>query len=195
MERSASGSVGLPSECIAAEDEIFYARFVAPLEARMMRTVWRIVREQDLAQDTLQEALAVVWKRRQVIRSHPNPEALIIRMCIDAAYDCLRGMQRRRRIEAAEDAIPAGHRAEGGGMSQSQESAEHEVRRAVGRLPANQAVALLLRVVEDQPYLAIAAALGCSETTARIHVMRARHRLGRWLAHMAPSQRRTGGKT
>lgn len=192
MERSASGSVGLPSECIAAEDEIFYARFVAPLEARMMRTVWRIVREQDPARDALQEALAVIWKRRQVIRSHPNPEALIIRMCINAAYDCLRRMQRWRRIETAEDAIPADH---GAAMSHGRESAELEVRRAVGRLPANQAVALLLRVVEDQPYLAIAAALGCSETTARIHVMRARHRLGRWLAHMAPSQRRTGGKT
>ena len=30
----------------------------------MMRSIWRVVRNPDLAEDSLQDALAVVWKKR-----------------------------------------------------------------------------------------------------------------------------------
>lgn len=54
--------------------------------------------------------------------------------------------------------------------------------RAIARLPRQQAAAVLLRIVQEQSYEAVAKALDCSETTARIHVSRGRARLSRWLA-------------
>ena len=64
---------------------------------------------------------------------------------------------------------------------------------AIAQLPPRQALAVLMRVVEEQPYAVIASALGCAEITARIHLMRGRARLGRLLAHLAPDQGRKGG--
>ena len=50
-----------------------------------------------------------------------------------------------------------------------------------------QATAVLLRLVEQMPYDQIAAALDCSEVTARVHVQRGREELRQKLAHMQPS--------
>jgi DNA-directed RNA polymerase specialized sigma24 family protein len=51
---------------------------------------------------------------------------------------------------------------------------------------------VLMRHVLELPYEEIAEALGCSERTARVHVNRARKRLSRLLAHLAPPHRMEG---
>ncbi len=57
---------------------------------------------------------------------------------------------------------------------------------AIGRLPKRQAEAVLLRIVEEQSYEEIARGMNCSETTVRIHVMKARAALTRRLARHRP---------
>jgi RNA polymerase sigma-70 factor, ECF subfamily len=52
-----------------------------------------------------------------------------------------------------------------------------EVRRAMADLPASLRDAVALRIVEAQPYAAIAAELGCSEQAARLRVSRGLRRL------------------
>jgi len=54
-----------------------------------------------------------------------------------------------------------------------------ELESALGSLPGDQRAALELRVVEERPYQEVAAVLGCSETAARLRVMRALGRLAR----------------
>ena len=54
-----------------------------------------------------------------------------------------------------------------------------ELASALGALPQEQREALELRVVQERPYEQIAAALGCTETAARLRVMRALGRLAR----------------
>ena len=66
---------------------------------------------------------------------------------------------------------------------------------AIKRLPAKQATAVVMRVLDEHPYRAIAEVLECAEVTARIHVMRGRARLRRLLAHLAPAARIDGGET
>jgi RNA polymerase sigma factor (sigma-70 family) len=61
---------------------------------------------------------------------------------------------------------------------------ETEVLDAISRLPEKQAVAVLMRIVQEEPYDAIAQAMGCSESTVRIHVSRGRARLSQWLSHL-----------
>jgi RNA polymerase sigma-70 factor (ECF subfamily) len=52
-----------------------------------------------------------------------------------------------------------------------------EVRRAMAELPASLRDAVALRIVEAQPYSAIAAELGCTEQAARLRVSRGLRRL------------------
>jgi RNA polymerase sigma-70 factor, ECF subfamily len=164
-----------------------YDSLIRPIEDRMIRSVWRIVRDPDDADDAFQEALATIWKRLGRIRRHANPHALILRICVNSAYDVRRRKSRRRRheeLKAITDiaADPAPSPAE---QAVGRENRE-EIFEAIGRLPRNQAQAVLMRFVQELPYADIAQALDCKEATARKHIARARIRLRKALAHLAP---------
>jgi len=175
------------------DDGLFYGRYIEPLEGRMLRTVRRVVWDPDLARDALQDAVVRLWQNRERLRRHPNPEALAVRVCYHAAVDAVRRGQRRRETGGVDvEGRPA---APGRGPAEALEQREqHEaVVRAIAALPRQQALAVLMRVVEEQPYAAVAQALDCAEVTARIHVMRGRSHLRRILAPFASGRARIGG--
>ena len=169
-------------------NDVFYDTYLAPLETRMLRTAWRITRDPDRARDALQDAMARIWAQRDRVRVHPNPTALVLRITIHAAIDGLR--RERRRLRAEESAgPPARHASPQAGPAAAAERSEVRalVLSAVARLPEKQAAAVTLRVLEEQPYEAIAAALGCAEPTARVHVLRGREKLKHLLHALAPA--------
>ena len=169
-------------------DDALYERLIAPMESRMMRTIWRVVRQGEMAEDTLQDALAIIWRKRDRIRRHPNPQALILKICLNCAYDSLR---KRKRFQRLQDLSMSNvHQRQpftDGPTELARKAVQDEVLQAIGRLPQQQAVAVLMRIVQDEPYDIIAEAMGCSETTVRIHVSRGRKRLCQWLAHLEPT--------
>jgi RNA polymerase sigma-70 factor (ECF subfamily) len=154
-----------------------YRRLIAPIERRMMRALWRIVRDQSDAEDAMQNALIVIWKQWDKVVAHPNTQALVLTIAINAGYDMLR---RRCRFawwhknELSND-IPD----EAASAFETLSSGEQcrAVMNAIARLSLNQGRAILMHVVEDMSYGDIAAAMNCSEVTVRKHVARARARL------------------
>jgi hypothetical protein len=64
-----------------------YDRIVRPIQDRMIRAIWRIVQD---AEDAMQNALAITRTRWERVRGHIRPQAQIMKICIDAAYDVLR---------------------------------------------------------------------------------------------------------
>lgn len=169
--------------------EFDYDALVKPLEPRMMRTIWRIVREGPAAEDALQDALAVIWKKRAVVARHPNPRALILRIAVTAALDALRKNRRRlsreipgASVDRADDALDSTEK------TAEDRDLRTAILRAIGRLPKRQAEAVLMRIVEEQSYEEIARAMACSEATVRIHVMRGRAALTRDLAGYRPDR-------
>jgi RNA polymerase sigma-70 factor (ECF subfamily) len=174
----------VPQRSAAVDSREFdYDILVKPMEGRMMRSIWRIVRQREAAEDALQDALAIIWRKRREVARHPNPEALILRIAVTSAYDAVRKSQRRLRNEVGgvaeaktEDAAPPA----------SKEIEDRDLRAAIlgaiGRLPRRQATAVLLRIVEEQSYEDVALAMGCSESTVRVHVTRGRAGLARRLA-------------
>lgn len=164
-----------------------YESLIGPIEDKMIRSIWRVVRDPDDAEEAFQEALATVWKRLDKIARHPNPHALILKICINAAYDVLhRKMRRRRReeLKAIPAEIPDPKPSPAERLSGQEERAE--IIRAIRQLPRKQAEAALMRFVQELSYQEIAQALGCSEVTVRTHIARARTRLSKLLAHLAP---------
>jgi len=165
-----------------------YQALIAPIEDRMMRAVWRIVRDPDDTEDAFQEALLTVWKRWDRICAHPNPHALVLQICIHSAHDVLRRRVRRGRwMEAA--AVPEEIPDAAASAIQNVSAAEQNaaVFRAIGSLSKNQARAILMHAVEEVPYNAIAAAMDCRESTVRKHVARARTKLRVLLSQLIPT--------
>jgi RNA polymerase sigma factor (sigma-70 family) len=157
----------------------------------MIRTIWRIVRDPQDAEDAMQEALLTIWMRWHRVCKHPRPEALVLKICVDAAYDLTRRrLRQRRRLELADVAgEPSATSCSPPGETIRAEQ-HAEILKAIHRLSRRQAVAALMRLVEGQSYGQIAAALGCTEATVRKHVARARGRLRVALAHLAPDNRK-----
>ena len=180
-------------ESLVTDDRTIYDEMIAPLEATMMRSIWRVVRKADLAEDCLQDALTVIWKKRLEIHRHPNPPALILKICLDSAYDALRriGRMRRQTDLSPLDNAPADH-----GADRSLEEAEFEqqVQRAIRRLPKKQALAVMMRLIHEEPFSAIAQALDCSEVTVRIHISKGRAQLRKWLSPLCQSHRQEEDK-
>ncbi|MFC2156335.1 RNA polymerase sigma factor [Acidobacteriota bacterium] len=167
--------------------KLLFEQLIEPLKDRMIRSIWRVVRDSHAVEDTLQNTLTILWKRLDRIRNHPNPEALILKICIDSSYDTLRRLYRIQKHEIPKDhevlsieADPTLHR----GLEQG--NLEKQVLRAIGTLSRKQSVAVLMRIIQEHSYETIAQVLGCSETTARIHVSRGRARLSNDLAHLNP---------
>lgn len=170
------------------QDQGAYERLIAPLEGRMMRTVWAIVKDPDEAQDALQEALATLWRRWDRLQRHPNPEALVLRVCANAAYDAIRRRQRHaRRFATDEEPVDVPDPSPSALQAAAGAEAQARVRRAIAALSRNQAVAIVMHAVEGIPYEGVAAAMRCREVTVRTHVARARARLRALLADLVPA--------
>lgn len=165
-----------------------YEQKIQPMEPKLIRAAWRILGDEHEAGDALQDALARIWKHRWQLESHPNPSAWMLRIVQNAAYDRLR-LRKVRRAKV----LPA--HIESSDPSPSSVAQWHETKSLllyeIGRLSPKEAQAVLLRLVDDLPYGAIAEALGCNESTARVHVQRGRGRLRQRLAHLEPLSRRS----
>ena len=178
------------TESLVTDDRTIFDELIAPMQTRMMRSIWRIVRDADLAEDCLQDALAAIWKKRGRIRRHPNPPALMLKICLDAACDALR---RRTRMRQQTDLSELGEAA----VSLDQDAAQsleareltEYVQQAIRKLPRKRALAVMMRLIHDEPFEAIAQALDCSEVTVRIHISKGRAQLRKWLSPLCQSLR------
>ena len=160
-----------------------FAQLVAPVKRRMFETVWRILRHAQDAEDALQVALATIWRQRQRVERHPAPQALMLKICAEAAID----QYRRRRndlsnVVALEDSIPSA-RPLPVEAAIGNETLEILIE-AISRLSPNQAAAITMRFIQGESDAAIATALGCAAETVREHLDRGRERLGRMLGQL-----------
>jgi len=174
-------------ECRVKDDQAFFERLIVPIKHRMMSSIWRVVRNAEAAEDTFQDALTTIWRKRKRIQDHPKPEALILKICLNAAYDNLRKSKHHLKNLNMEtipqiSTPPADEASE----QLAGKKTEAEVLSAIGQLPRSQALSVLMRVIQGHSYREISETLGCSETTARIHVSRARTKLSYQLKHLLP---------
>jgi len=157
-----------------------YEELIAPLEEHMMRAVWSVCRDGDDAEEALQEALCVIWRRLGRIRRHANPKALVLRICLNAGYDVLRRKirerERRARLPQPEGTAPSP------AAAAVRRERESFILEAMAHLSRSQSVAVAMRLLHEAPYGEIARTLGCRESTARKHVERGRQRLQALLA-------------
>ncbi len=121
------------------------------------------------AEELTQDAFVKAHRRWDELLDHDNPEAWVKRVAINLA----RSWGRRR---VAEVKAIARLRRQRPTVESLPESAE-QIWAAVRQLPGNQAASIALRYHDDKSIDEIAAVLGCSAATVRVHLHRGRRTL------------------
>jgi len=147
-------------------DEIFVAEFAA-----VERTVFLVVHDRELAKEVTQDAFVALLGAWRKVSRYDRPGAWVRRVAIRLAIRALRKNESRSRAERQASEPPV-----------ATSSRDLDVWRAVRTLPAQQRAAVALFYLEDRSVHDVADILGCSPRTARVHLFRARRRLGELLS-------------
>lgn len=164
---------------LGGEPEAFEALVLHTRES-LFWTVKRMTGRDAIAEEILQEAYLALWERG-TDGLPEEPEAWLRRFCMNRAIDHLRRGE-TRHTEGLPDDLTVGAFVDFGDGALYGREVEAAVEEGLGRLPPQERVAFLLRVVEDLPYQEVARALGVAESTARNQAMQARRKLERFLS-------------
>lgn len=167
------------------------AEFTAAVRAHH-RGLWLValgrVGDAAAAEDVLQEAYLVAWRKRGEYRPGTNLRAWLATIVRLTGMDAAK--RRRRRNEtggaAVEAVVAPAEEAEQGcrgstALPPDQRSFDDVTTAALRELTAEARTCLLLKVVEDYSYAEISESLGIAEGTAMSHVHRAKAKLRRRL--------------
>lgn len=119
----------------------------------MIRSVWRITQNAEDSDDAFQEAMTQIWQRLPRIGAHPNPSALVLRICTNAACDVVRRKSRRDEREQSPEAarISAVSAPDVAALTLHDERRD-QVQAAIAQLPDQQATAVAMRFLLYCPY-------------------------------------------
>lgn len=152
----------------AGQDARFVTLFQAEYPA-LVRSMYLIVYDREQARDIAQEAFVQLFMRWRRISKYERPETWVRRVAIRMAVRTIRRDRLRRRLEHELDIAPP------------QGAIDLDVLRAIAQLPGAQRAAVVLFYLEDKPVAEVADILACSESTAKVHLHRARTRLAKLL--------------
>ncbi len=146
--------------------------------AEIFAYVWRMLRDAHDAEDCLQETFLRAFRSYARVRAGTNYRAWLYKIATNAAHS---NWKRRRRSETRTSDLDPELQADELSMSDrvEQKALLTAVTRAVEELPDQQRAALIMRKYQELSYVEIAAALECTEASARANVYQAVKRLRR----------------
>lgn len=149
-----------------------YTAFFRAEYERVVRTVELVVGDHETALDIAQDAFARLYPRWNRVARYDQPDAFVRRIAMNLAISCLR--RRNVQAKALGKLLPS---------PTETEIADDSVLSAVRRLPPAQRAAVVLFYFEDQPVSEVARIMDCSESTARVHLHKARTKLAKQLPY------------
>lgn len=153
----------------AAFDDFFASEYPA-----LVRSLVLMTGDLASAEDAAQEAFARLYVHFSKVSGYERPGAWVRRVATNVMLS-----QRRRRRPAATPPVD---------LEMSSDRAD--VLRALGGLSRMQRAAVVLRYYEDRSPDEIGEILGCSASTARVHLHRARAKLAVALGEEVPDDAR-----
>ena len=166
--RLAAGPVEAMDEAEAEYTWFFRAEFRG-----VVQTAYLLLHDRQRAEDVAQEAftqLLVHWRK---VSRYERPEAWVRRVAIRLASRTAK--RERRRVDLEQAAMP----------EPREPTRDLDLIAALRALPARQRAAVALYYFEDRPTSEVAYILGCSESTATVHLHKARRRLADLLGQEA----------
>lgn len=179
MERELTSAAWLPEATVAdaaAGDSAAFARIVAAHHDDMARVCYVICGDQDAAQDAVQAAWPIAWRKLRTLR---DPSLLRSWLVTIAANEARQTLRRQRRVRIVELEV-------GDVRSDADEPGRAVVRadlvQALARLSHEDRQLLALRYVAGFDAPGLARAIGISQSGVRSRLARAAARLRTELA-------------
>jgi RNA polymerase sigma-70 factor, ECF subfamily len=144
----------------------------------LARHIRRMLRDDDAAQDVLQDTMIRAHRALPRLAAGSNERAWLYRIATNTSLNHLRSQARERdalRRHAAEREATVELHADG--RHERDEARRAALWAQVARLPARQRLALTLRLVDELDYEEIARRVGGSAATARANVYQATKKL------------------
>ena len=154
-----------------AEPILDRERFVAQvteLQETLYRTARSILRNEQDAQDAVQEAVTQAFARLHTLRDPAKFKPWLLRILVNTCYDACRRRRSTVYLEAVEETLAA---------PQSDCEERMSLWSAVMRLPEEQKAVVTLFYYEDLPTEEIARVLGTTPGAVRVRLSRAREKL------------------
>jgi RNA polymerase sigma factor (sigma-70 family) len=159
-----AGSFGCVTDASADFDAFFRREFAA-----VLRTVELMLRDHARAEEIAQDAFVQLLVHWPKVARYERPDAWVRRVAIRLAVRTVRRDRLWLRIRTGLLPQPPDR------------PSRYDVDGAIRQLPGSQRAAIVLHYYEDRPSAEIAAILGCSESTARVHLHHGRTRLAQLL--------------
>jgi RNA polymerase sigma-70 factor (ECF subfamily) len=180
VERSEAAAALAPlAERTRDGDSAAFRQLVEATSERLYRLAFHLMRDQDEADDVVQETFIRAWQRRGDLRDPSAVVPWLSRIARNAARDRLRWW--RRRPERARSEVESAGAATPADQTLIDQERAAEVRRGLDVLSEKHRVILLLREVEDMSYEQIAELLDLPVGTVESRLHRARAALARKL--------------
>jgi len=168
--RIESGGVTALGALAGAEGDQTFADFVAPLVPAAQRLAYGMLQNPHDCEDAVQEATFKAWRAFPRLRAGSNLRAWFLKI---VANECRQ--RRRSRWWSIVKVASVGDTAQP--SPAKDEEAAMDLRRAVGRLPDDMRLAIVLRYYMDLPFEEVGSVLGVSGAAAKARVHRALVRL------------------
>lgn len=163
-------------------DELFRREYSA-----VWRSVVLIVGDREVAQEVCQEAFAAAFSHWAKVSRYERPGAWVRRVAIRHA---IRVASRDRKRERVARAVAEDRTSERRTDDAWNSDVHDELVAVLKQLSPNQRAAVVLHHLQDLTVSDVAADLGCSVSTASVHLHRGRSRLAELLEKEADDERR-----
>lgn len=165
----------MPSIASRDFDDCFRVEF-----PKIVRELEYVLGDQQLALDVTQEAFIRQYIRWARISHYDRPGAWVRKVAFRIAFRRSRRLRLETELSDASN-IPA---------ETPSSDREVDVRAAIQLLSESQRVAVVLHYYRDLPISEVAHIMGCRESTAKVHLHRARLRLADLLIDYGPEPRK-----
>ena len=162
----------------AAGDEYAFARLVAAYHEDMRRVCSLVTRDDGLAEDAVQSAWAVVWRKLGSIRQPDRIRPWLVSIAVNQARDLLRKRKRSTEIE-----LLANVAAVGAGVDPATGVDSLDLLRAMDRLDPEDRALIAMRYVVGFDASEISSVIGLSPSGTRARLSRILGRLRQELDH------------
>lgn len=170
---------------VRAGDEACFAGLLARHRNGVVAFIYRMVRNQAVAEDLAQEVFLRVYRSRHTYEPTAKFTTWLYRIATHLTLNWIRDHQKDSKAEPVEGNVSLGDPAPTAEQALVNESRLQEVRRAIAALPEKQRAAVLMHKYQEMDYSQIARSLNCSTSAVKSLLFRAYETLRQRLAHMA----------
>ena len=169
----------LVARCRTGDREAF-AQVYARYERQVFRYAYHLLGHREDADDIKQETFLKAYQAIHTFRSESSLQTWLLKICGNLCRDRVKSWDRRKVIYDStlrDENAPADAETADPRLITERAETISTIHKVLGGMPAAQREILILHEIEDLDYEEIAGILGCSRTSVKLRIFRARRAL------------------